>query len=86
MILWGEFVKKKTTSQFHCLFCVVVKDFTQWAASELIFLLSLVVNLTLFKLLYVCEATSDIQLSTQGFINKYCATGEKAGEGRQLTN
>lgn len=46
MILWGEFTK---TSQFHCLFCVVVWDFTQWATSETIFLLGPAVNLPLFN-------------------------------------
>lgn len=43
MILRGEFVK--TTTQFHCLFSVVARAFTQWVTSELIFLLGLTVNL-----------------------------------------
>lgn len=43
MILRGEFVK--TTTQFHCLFTVVARAFTQWVTSEIIFLLGLTVNL-----------------------------------------
>lgn len=43
MILRGEFVK--TTTQFHCLFSVVARAFTQWVTSELIFLLGPTVNL-----------------------------------------
>lgn len=49
MILWGEFAK--TTSRFHCLFCVVVRDFTQWATSEIISLIGLVFSFPLFNYL-----------------------------------
>lgn len=70
MILRGEFVK--TTTQFHCLFTVVARAFTQWVTSELIFLLGLTVNLPKKnpkKLFYVCEAASDILLSTLFFFS-----------------
>lgn len=46
MFLQGDFAK---TSQFHCLFCVVVKDFTQSTTSETIFLIGLVVNLPILN-------------------------------------
>lgn len=72
MILWGEFAKNNKSISLFIL-CGCVKNSHNGLHLRQFFLLALFLIFLFFNYVSVCEATSDIQLSIRGFINKFCA-------------